>query len=100
VDAGRLHYIQSDIEDAVIHTPEQLAVIDLIKETLAQALEGNIDCVAIVACMPGGYASVMSGNRPGDLMLGAFDLQCKVREATQDSPKTASVSRIVRARTV
>jgi hypothetical protein len=79
-------------------TVEQMACIDLIKETLAQALEGNISSIGIVACMPGGYASVMAGSRPGDLSLGCFDLQLKIREATQEGPKTKAVSRIVRAR--
>jgi hypothetical protein len=77
---------------------EQIACIDLIKETLAQALEGNISCIGIVACMPGGFASVMAGNRPGDLALGCFDLQLKIRDAVLEGPKSKAVSRLVRAR--
>lgn len=63
-------------------TDDQQAVIDALTEALDEAMAGNIDAVGIVVCMKGGYASAMAGKRAGDLMLGAFDLQCKIREAT------------------
>lgn len=81
-------------------TPEQIACIDALKEALALALEGEVDCLGIAVCLKGGYSSHIAGNRPGELMLAAFDMQCKIREATLEAPKTAQVSRIVRARTV
>ncbi len=80
------------------HSEDQIACIELIKETLAQALEGNISCIGIVACMPNGFASVMAGNRPGDLNLGCDDLKARILEAVLEGPKTKAVSRIVRAR--
>jgi hypothetical protein len=58
----------------------QQACVDLLEEALREARDGNIDAIGIIACMPGGFASVMAGTRAGDLALGAFDLQCKIRE--------------------
>ena len=78
----------------------QIACVDTLKEALALALEGKIDCLGIALCMSGGYASEISGNRPGELMLAAFDMQCKIREATQEGPKTKAVSRIIKGRMV
>ncbi len=79
-------------------TPDQKDVVDLLKEALAQALEGNIDGIAMVACMPGGWATNIAGNRPGDLNLGCDDLKGKILDAVLNSPKTKAVSRIVRGR--
>ncbi len=79
---------------------EQKACIDALKEALALALEGEIDCLGVAVCLKGGYSSHVAGNRPGELMLAAFDMQCKIREATLNGPKTQAVSRIVRARNV
>lgn len=85
----------------ILHTPlseDQITCVELIKETLAQALEGNIHSIAIVACMPGGWATVMAGNRPGDLNLGLDDLKAKILDVVLNAPKTKATARIVRAR--
>jgi hypothetical protein len=80
---------------------QQIACIDLLKEALALALEGQIDCIGIALCMHGGYSSNIAGNRPAELMLATFDLQCQIREATQGGPKTQAIrSRIVKARSM
>lgn len=57
---------------------DQVAVIDLLKETLAQALEGNISSIGIVVCMPKGYAHVMAGKQAADLNLGADSLKAAI----------------------
>lgn len=77
---------------------DQMAVVDALKEALAQALEGNIDSLAMVACMKGGWATVIVGNRPGDLNLGCDDLKGKILDAVLNAPKTKQVSRLVRGR--
>lgn len=74
-------------------TDEQLAIIDLLNEALEQTRAGNITSIGIVACMKGGYASVMAGRQPGDLNLACDDLKWKIREAT-----AGGRSSIVRAR--
>lgn len=79
-------------------TPDQRATCDLLRETLVMAEQGQIDTIGVVACLKGGFATVIAGRRAGDLMLGAFDLQCKIRDATQGSLQTRQASRLVRPR--
>jgi hypothetical protein len=62
-------------------TEDQIAIVDLLKETLAQALEGNFSTIGIVACMEGGFASVMSGRQAADLNLACDDLKYKIHAA-------------------
>ena len=57
---------------------DQLAVIEICKETLAQALEGNISSIGIVACMPKGYATIVAGRQASDLHMGCSSLQNKI----------------------
>jgi hypothetical protein len=64
---------------------DQIAVIDVCKETLAQALAGEITSIAIVACMKSGYATVMSGRQASDLFMGAGSLQRKILSAVEKS---------------
>lgn len=68
----------------IIGTPlsdAQIAIVDLLKETLAQALEGRINTIAIIACMEGGFGSVMAGSNAGGLNLACDDLKAKILEA-------------------
>ncbi len=86
---------------AILATPlneHQVACVDLLKEALAQALEGNVYGLAVVVCMDGGWATQIAGNRPGDLNLGCDDLKGKILDAVVNSPKTKAVGRIVRGR--
>ena len=76
----------------------QVACVDLLKEALAQALEGNVHGLALVLCMNGGWATNIAGNRPGDLNLGCDDLKAKILDAVLNAPKTRATSRIVRGR--
>lgn len=86
---------------AILATPlneHQVACVDMLKEALAQALEGNVDGLALVLCMHGGWATNIAGNRPGDLNLGCDDLKGKILDAVLNAPKTKAVGRIVRGR--
>ena len=60
---------------------EQIAIVDLLKEALAQALEGNIKTVGVVACLEGGFATVMAGRQAADLNLGCDELKRKILDA-------------------
>ena len=64
-------------------TEDQIAVIDLCKETLAQALDGKISSIAIVACMGSGYAHVMAGRQAGDLNMGCDSLKAAILERVE-----------------
>ena len=78
----------------------QIACIDLLKEALAEALEGRVSGVGIVLCLDGGWASVMAGTRPGDLNLGCDDLKAKILHAVTDRSAKPAVapSNILRVR--
>ena len=65
-------------------TEDQKAVIDICKETLAQALEGDITSIAVVACMKTGYGSVMAGRQASDLYMGCGSLQRKILDAVEN----------------
>ena len=62
---------------------DQVAVVDVCKELLAQALEGQITSVGIVACMGSGYATVMAGRQAADLNLGCDSLKMKILDAVE-----------------
>lgn len=77
----------------------QVACIDLLKEALAEALEGKVYGVGIALCMDGGWATVMAGTRPGDLNLACDDLKRKILGAVTEGGKPrAKPSNILRAR--
>jgi len=63
---------------------DQVAIVDMIKETLAQALEGKITSVAIIACMRGGYAHVMAGRQAADLNLGCDSVKAEILRRTEN----------------
>lgn len=64
---------------------DQIAVIEICKETLAQALAGSISSIAVVACMKTGYATVVAGRQASDLYMGAASLQKKIIDAVEAS---------------
>lgn len=66
-------------------TEDQKAVIEIAKETLAQALEGEISSIAIVACMKSGYATIVAGRQAADLYMGAGSLQKKIMDAVENA---------------
>ncbi len=64
-------------------TEDQKAVVEVAKETLAQALEGSITSIGVVACMGTGYATVMAGRQAADLSLGCDSLKRKILDAVE-----------------
>ena len=63
---------------------DQAAIVDLLKEALAQALEGHIKTVAVIACLEGGFATVMAGRQAADLNLGCDELKRKILNAVTE----------------
>lgn len=79
-------------------TPDQIACIDLLKETLAVALEGRIDTIGVVACMEGGYAHVMAGSQAANLNLGCDSLKHAIRDEVESgNVRRKAPSGIIRA---
>ena len=78
-------------------TEDQRQCVHVLKEALEQAEAGNIDTIGVVACMKGGYASVMGGSRAGDLALGALDLQQQILDATRGAKMRKAAAEIRRA---
>ncbi len=72
---------------------DQVAIVDLLKEALAQALEGNIKTVGIVACMEGGFATVMAGRMAADLNLACDDLKYKIHQAVTEGSQERQTRR-------
>lgn len=70
-------------------TEDQIAVIDVAKETLAQALDGQISSIAVVACMKNGFATCMAGRQAADLHMGAASLQRKILNAVEYAGESA-----------
>ncbi len=66
---------------------DQIEIVELLKETLAQALEGNFTTIGIVVCMKDGFASVMSGRQAADLNLACDDLKYKIHAAVTEGTK-------------
>lgn len=85
-----------------LHTPlngSQKAVVELLKEALAQALEGQISSIGIVACMKSGYATVMAGTQAADLNMGCDSLKRKILDAVESAGENKMArSNVVRVR--
>ena len=63
----------------------QKAVVELLKESLAQALEGQITSIAVVVCMKTGYATAMAGRQAADLNMGCDTLKRKILDAVEEA---------------
>ena len=74
----------------------QRACVDLLQETLELALEGKVTSIGIIACLDGGYATVMAGKQAGDLNLGCDSLKGKIISAVEEG-NVAKPSRILQA---
>jgi len=83
-------------------TEDQVQIVEILKETLAQALEGRINTIGIIACMDGGFASVMGGSNAGGLNLGCDELKAKILDAVIGSGnkqiQAAIASKIIKPR--
>lgn len=87
----------TDLNSSILITPlseSQLACIDLLKQTLAEAEKGAILAVGIVAAMKGGYAVVMAGSNAAELNLGCDALKKRILDAVENPGR----ERIVRGR--
>lgn len=80
-------------------TFHQRQCVEILEEALAEAREGKVDGVAIVLCMPGGWAPLFGGTRPGDLNLGLDQLKRDILDnVTGAKVKPEAKSSIVRVR--
>lgn len=79
-------------------TEAQQACVDLLQETLTEALAGRINSVAIIAVMKTGYATVLAGTDAADINLGADLLKRRVLETLETDRRSTPQSRIVSAR--
>ena len=83
-------------------TEDQIEIVEILKETLAQALQGKIDSIAIIACMEGGFASVMGGRNAGGLNLGCDELKAKILNAVvgagEKKVQHAAAAKIIKPR--
>ncbi len=62
----------------------QVAIIDALKQALAEALEGKIKTVAIVACFDDGFGSIIVGRQAGALNLACDELKAKILAAVTE----------------
>lgn len=62
---------------------DQIAVVEMLKEALAQALEGKFQTAAVVVCLEDGFASAMAGHDAGTLNLACDDLKTKIMDAVR-----------------
>lgn len=67
----------------------QQQCVEVLREALEQAEEGKVDGVAIVLCMPGGWAPLFGGTRPGDLNLGLDQLKRDILDNVTGAKKLA-----------
>jgi len=61
-------------------TESQEACVEIFREALEQAEQGQINTCAIVVCLKGGFASVMAGNQAADLYMACGELQAKIMD--------------------
>lgn len=80
-------------------TFHQQQCVEVIREALAEAEQGKVDGVAMVLCMPGGWAPIFGGSRPGDLNLGLDQLKRDILDnVTGAKVKPEQKSTILRVR--
>jgi hypothetical protein len=79
-------------------TDDQRSCVDLLKETLAVALEGRIHTIGIVACMDAGYAHVMAGTQAANLNLGCDSLKHAIRSEIEGGNVKRAKSNIIKVR--
>ena len=72
---------------------DQKQIIDLLKETLAQAIEGNFHSIGIVVCMKTGYAHVMAGRQASDLNLGCDSLKAAILNSVESAGAQAAMAK-------
>lgn len=68
---------------------DQIAIVDMVKQTLAQALEGDFTTIGIVVCMKDGFAHAMCGPDAAQLNLACDEMKSTIL----DKVKKASAER-------
>jgi hypothetical protein len=76
----------------------QQECVNVLREALDEAEAGRVDGVAIVLCMPGGWAPLFGGTRPGDLNLGLDCLKRDILDNVTGATKKPEKSTILRVR--
>lgn len=66
-------------------SPDQIEIIDMIKELLALCLEGQITTVGIVGCREAGFFSAMRGRQAADLNLACDELKKRILDEVLDT---------------
>lgn len=63
-------------------TEDQKACVEVLKEALAQALEGEFYSVGVVVCMKDGFSHAMAGRRAADLYMACGSMQRDILDKT------------------
>lgn len=78
-------------------TEEQIAIVEMIKELLALALEGKITSIGLVGCKKEGFFTAMSGRQAADLNLACDHLKSEILQTVgESSAERASRRSIIR----
>lgn len=67
-----------------IHVPltqDQIDIVNMLKETLALALEGEFTSIGVVVCMKNGFSSNCAGRQAAELNLACDDLKRRLLDA-------------------
>lgn len=76
-------------------SPESMACVDLLKQVLADALQGQVTSLAIVACGPNGFGPAIAGPQAPELNLGLDACKQQILKAVL-TPQPQTPSRILR----
>lgn len=66
-------------------SPDQIEIVDMIKELLALCLEGQITTIGIVGCREAGFFSAMRGRQAADLNLACDELKKRILDEVLDT---------------
>ena len=66
---------------------DQKAIIDMLKEALAQALEGQFTSAAVVVCMKEGFSHAAAGRNATALYMACGALQREILDKTSQAGK-------------
>ncbi len=70
-----------DSKTAISLSEEEYTIAGMVVETLAEALQGKIKTIAIVACFDDGFASAMMGRQASALNMACDELKAKILAA-------------------
>ena len=83
-------------------TEDQIQIVDVLKEALAEALKGQIHTMGIVLCFGDGPATRVAGRNAAALNIGLDHLKMQVLQATfeqgQKKVENAVAAKIIKPR--